>query len=227
MDDITEKLVIEITNKKDIKIIHTSITDGIPVVSKKEVLPNALLELLSCSRENRQYLRLGNMPNNFYDGCIGENNSFKAVLFLQGGPQYSYYYGTSYLLPYPNMIFFIESTTKITQCKVFCTIESCLQLSNKSKLYQYPFSNVYKNGDICWGDISLPNIGKIKDFQIIPQLFINAEMNEHLYIKGECNKTDLPLRELLMTLEHKESFPEEFLNETSFSYGEFADNFLK
>lgn len=212
---MSKKICIEISAEEikiiqQIKINEENSTEENYALKSKKISPNTLLELLSLAKEDKEFSRIGPFPSTIVDGCIGiDENSFKCVLFVKSEVFYTYYEKTEFKVPFPNMLFFFESHNhKIETTQVLCTKDS--ELNDHTELFLYPFGNVSVHGNtVCWGSNVLPCINTLKDFQTVPQLFINSIMNSDHYT--DANLTQLPLREFLMSLEEKEQFPVETL----------------
>lgn len=93
-----------------------------------------------------------------------------------------------------------------------------------TKLYCYPFSNVYEySHKICWGSNKLPTFDEVSYTQNIPDMFLSMPNSNHGYGK---NLSGLEYRPLLEALEEKE-FNEDWLLETNQTYEEWINMIIK
>lgn len=85
-----------------------------------------------------------------------------------------------------------------------------------TKLYRYPFSNVYSNTfQACWPDKNNIRVKEIYQLSGLPYSFISTPSNDHLY-------DGTNLRELLVSLSGKD-FDESILKETPYTFSDFFD----
>ena len=51
----------------------------------------------------------------------------------------------------------------------------------KTKLFRYPFSNVYASNQACWPELTNIKIKNLYELQNLPDLFFNSPANNHLF----------------------------------------------
>lgn len=95
-------------------------------------------------------------------------------------------------------------------------------------LYVFPFSNVHaNNGSLCYYGNEIVH-ETLSQFERWFHQWIRIPFNNHLYDaytnKAQRTKRNVPLRELLASLDGKEAFPLDELVETKWTYESFIKN---
>ncbi|WP_193774770.1 hypothetical protein [Vallitalea guaymasensis] len=186
----------------DVTIKHT---DGI---IKKKINHYQLSELLNISTSD-DYRTIGHLPDGYVNGQIGKLGDFKCIVSYKGKRLLFNYYDIEYLIPFPSCVFYFKcKNQKLISSKVF-TFKT-KSILKTSKLYTYPFGNVYSNGDICWGGNLLPNLTTLKDIDDVVRLFFCSKTNNDLY---NINNTKLKKSQdkLIKYLVGKKIFPTDIL----------------
>lgn len=97
---------------------------------------------------------------------------------------------------YPTLLFEIRySLNRVTSIRCFAM--DTTMLKPDSRIYFFPFSNVYGDGQVCWQyrDIKIKDLAQVTS---LPFMFLNSPTNDHLYT-GKVN-----LRELYTRLQYEE-----------------------
>lgn len=106
--------------------------------------------------------------------------------------------------PLPRMVI---SCTVSTSGKLFdfklCVTENTVDLSPKTILYHYPFSNV-NNFSLCVGANSFHGYDKLQKLRSLPYRLMTIPNNDDLY-SPEHNRLEMPFRELLTHLQDKDT----------------------
>ena len=120
------------------------------------------------------------------------------------------------------MFYIKEERNRITKSLLYAVVDK--NLTDESKLYHYPYGNVYRDGRICWGSNSLPQISSLADFERVINLFFGAKTNNDLYeppkVKHEEHEYAPSQLELISLMEREDEFPEKFLKTARGKLGE-------
>ena len=122
-------------------------------------------------------------------------------------------------IPYPTclFIFFIQNK-KVYELKLFA-LKHPLQTIGKDKLYWFPFSNVYQDGRICWGNAGVSlKVNKPMEMVGIINQFLGSTFNgdvaqNNVKFTKDCGFSDF--WGLVKALTGKPEFPLELLKETN------------
>lgn len=107
---------------------------------------------------------------------------------------------------HPKLLFeFHVRTNRVYKCRIFAVKDAITKPS--SKLYHYPFSNVFPTFNACWPDLQSIVMDGVHQLSTLPYLFINSPSNDHLF-RGSN------LRELFAALQNKE-FDDDLLEVTN------------
>ena len=76
-------------------------------------------------------------------------------------------------------------------------------------MYHFPLSNVYADGNMCWGSIRIPTVSSLLEIQNIAWMFISAPGNSDLGLSSGLYETlnVASMGELLKFLETQDVFP--------------------
>ena len=148
----------------------------------------------------------------------GNGRSMRAVFFIPADRQVLNYVGSSYIVPFPSLLFYFESDNgHLLNTHVFAVkIKDCSGLGTDTPLYAFPFGNVDScDGRVCWGSTKHPHIQSISDFQGIISSFFGSEVNDDYYQAGKhvIPKEEFKMqRGLLIHLSKLDGgFPDEYL----------------
>lgn len=193
--------------------VNVSIKEGGRTIRKRISMDSFLKCLFSSSKNEKNYQPIGILPNGYVTGAISANGTKECRVTIQLPAQIRpiIFYDTVYTVPFPALVFYFEAgkAGSVTVSKCYAVKEENM-LNETSRLYQYPFGNVYQgNGNICWGNISLPEINKLKDFDQLPEIFFSSSTNDDLWHSGFSGARTQ--REFLNNLKTMQSFPEDWL----------------
>ncbi len=181
-------------------------TDGQQI--RKKVRIDQFIDLIQTATDSCRFRRIGHIPDGLVDFSIGDRaGHFKAVFMVPAGIRMLPYYGEVFTVPFPETVFFLSTQSgRVVESKVFS--------KKGSRLYHYPFGNVYSDGRICWGGTSLPSVQAISDMKKIPALFYGGDTNNDLYQVGtNVIRKDIftHQRGLIHALKDLQEFPTEWL----------------
>lgn len=223
---------IILTIKNDSPNISACIRYSDDSEEEKEITYNRLIEVINYSTLEAEYIRIGDLPVGYVDSSIGtKGNSFNVIVRVPANIRIMSYFGDNYLIPFPETVFFLRAKKGELQagCSVFAIRESERNESN-IQLYNYPFGNVYSEGEICWGNISFPYIENMKAAEKCIALFYEAETNDDLYQVGKNVVKQMEFvhqRGLIEALRDKDKFPDEWLVPAQRTLSGYSKNWLK
>lgn len=97
---------------------------------------------------------------------------------------------------HPKLLFaFLVKHDEIKACQIVAIKD--VTIKPNSRLFRYPFSNVYSDNRACWPELASIKIKNLYELQNLPDLFFNSPANNHLF-QGEN------LREWFFTLQNKD-----------------------
>jgi len=97
---------------------------------------------------------------------------------------------------HPKLWFEFEvMSDRIVSCRVFALKDPVVKPT--SKIYHYPFSNVFQDFRTCWPDLWSLEIQDIYQLSTLPMLFLRSPSNDHLF-RGKN------LRELFASLQNRD-----------------------
>jgi hypothetical protein len=125
------------------------------------------------------------------------------------------YHGTTFEnVGHPKLLFaFYVLRNRIKYVEVMAVKD--LVVKPETKIYHYPFSNVYSNFKACWPDVENMKIERLDQLSTLPYMFIKTNNNDHLY-RG------VNLRELLYNLQNQD-FNDDMLEFTGKTVGGYFE----
>lgn len=138
---------------------------------------------------------LGPLPEGYLEARYISPGNFSVWTALPAKTRTILYYGKAYQIPFPPLLFYFEAIkTNVAKSSLYAYHGRAGQ---GMELYHYPFGNVYHDGKICWGNIKLPNIMKLKEVECLIEAFFMSDTNDDLF-HNVHHKTQ---RELLHSLD--------------------------
>lgn len=160
------------------------------------------------------------LPKNTIEYLERKDGSYTISMFVpKSNVDFNYADETFSQVGYPNLIF-VAKTFKNTISQSFVVAVKDNYITNDTKLYKYPLSNVFSSGGICWGGNKLPSFDELRWLERLPQIFLSSPINEHNY--GGANSSNLQVRPILNELKDK-AFPNDWLVPMKVSYGEWIN----
>lgn len=148
---------------------------------------------------------LGEMPYGYLNAVYQSPGNFKLWIALEEKKRSMLYYGKAEYIPFPGLLLELEVlNSKVVKSNLFSFVGTACE---GIRLYRYPFGNVYTEGNICWGNMTLPLLTALKDADKIVNMFLTSETNDDLFQSTKF-KTQ---RALIEDLKKRESFPKEYL----------------
>lgn len=191
-------------------------------ITKKTIAFSDFVDAINHSvvKNDNDYMMLGAMPKGFYNGGISKEDSFFGILTVLERKYPAKYHEERFLIPYPSLIFsFTVKKTRLVESAVYAATDA--SITDKTKLYHFPYANVYGNGTICWGENSLPQIGCLEELQLLPELFFGSPYNDDLFRNEWISKHDMHgMYSLMKSVSKMEHFPNEWLEPYSMTVGD-------
>ena len=218
---ITEDNMVEVTNK-DLK-------GG----AKKYITFDDLINAITSSVESERDVIKFNTPilphdnNNKVSTILyHELSNNKYVIFLKREKDnVDFDYGDKIYenVGIPRLVFAIKVfNNSVLQTKVVAIKDKIV--TENTAIYCYPFSNVYSDGNVCWGGVQLPAFDNAISLKSMPDIFLSSPSNNHLYGK---NLSSLEYRPLLEELSNRE-FKDEYLSPMGkVTFKSWVDRFSK
>lgn len=177
------------------------------IVTCKKIPMADFLSLLQNSAAMGQVMRIGRLPQGYYDGALSPaENTFKMAVSIPAAVRPVQYFDTVYVVPFPALMFiFCVATGRINVSEVVALDTDVPQ--EDSIVYHYPFGNVYNDGKICWGNIALPSISNPLELPKAISGFFASETNNDLYEIVDGRQQ----RQLLEELSNADTFPKRYL----------------
>lgn len=196
------------------EVVRVQVCDEDGLVAYRVIsFENYVKALKGSSWTKPSYNRVGKLPRGFVDATIASNQLFKVVLELPEMIRPVIHHNKQnteqYMIPYPACMFMMNIEGGYVKGTSIYAIGE-----NEKMLYQFPFPNVHKGGSICWGGVKLPQIGNLKESEIIPEYFFGADNNNDLFSSDfflkNGEETSSP-KSWFSFLGRKELFPAEYL----------------
>lgn len=173
------------------------------IVSYKEISPIDVYYALNESYSSNMLLSSGFLPEHCLHVSIGTSEG-QFILWNPDLRADITYQDVEYLnFPIPRMVFWIRmlSSGKIAECAIGVVADE--KPTPESKMYRYPFSNVYPNGNVCTGNNVLPKCRKLSALASFPRYMLGLPDNDDMFTK-ENNQLHLGHRDLLEHLKDKD-----------------------
>ena len=173
------------------------------VISRKEISPIDLYCAINASLDCEAYLSSGLLPEH----CIHVSMSDKEKRLVIWNPELHAdicYEEKEYQnFPIPRLIFGVRllESGRVAECSLGVVEDG--PLSSETKMFYYPFSNVYENSGVCTGNNVLPTYKKLTLLKNFPRYLLGIPDNDDFY-DPKHNKPGLSHGELLERLHGKD-----------------------
>ena len=123
-------------------------------------------------------------------------------------------------IAYPTCLFYFTiKNSKIIELRLFA-LKYPIQTDNDT-MFCFPFSNVYKDGRICWGSVALPKIAKPMELVSVINLFLASQFNGDLAGGNFSSPKDKDIYDfwsVINYLKGMQEYPVETLVASSFKF---------
>lgn len=199
------------------------------VTKTKRILPNDLMNIFGGSTRRDKYVDTGFLPENCVSVKIYDK---KKDVVLWNPALYAdvTYFKTRFeRFPLPRMVFAFWIDPNGVTSSYRLAVVADEKPTPKTKLYEYPFSNVYKSGGICVGaSNSFPVHKQLRTLAALPNYILSLPNNDHLFSAAN-NRLRLGYRDLLEHLRDKDAayYYEKVLVPRKYTLQDFIDNTIK
>lgn len=192
--------------------MKVSVTDEHGMLTEKTLAMDDYISLLTGStfQKMSKMLRIGTLPEHYYDGSLSANDDgFRVILHYPACKRAISFGGKHWFVPFPNLIFFFQVKNGAVTQK-YCFAVPTADITSETPLFRYPFGNVGSDGGICFGNISL-KIGSIQHIEEACNAFFESVTNNDYYTEIAGMKQE----KLLKKLSKLDVYPNEWLLGTS------------
>lgn len=196
------------------------------VTRVKQIAPDDLIQIFATSTHEANYIETGFLPENCLSVRI-RNEKKEVVIWHPSLFADITYYKTLYEhFPLPRMVFAFEIGRQGKTSSHRLAVIADEKPTPETKVYEYPFSNVYSHTGICIGAAnSMPRHKNLRTLAALPNFILGLPNSDHLFTPAH-NKLKLGYRELLDHLTDKppEYYYEKVLVPRKATLQDFIDN---
>ncbi len=197
------------------------IFDCIFETTKGEVITKSLsyddykLVVLESGKEKTAYVPVRKLPEGYISGALStDEKTWKGLFFVPGAKRQfvSDNFNMIAQIPYPSLVFAVSYSEGRPWMKEVYAVKakSIDEIGEDTKLYRYPYGNVSREGSICMGNISVPDL-KITEIGQFISAFFEGVDEGHYYTPGVMVKPKYSLGTLVSKAVQKDVFPENWL----------------
>lgn len=182
-------------------------------VIEKRLSVNAFLSLLDGNlRAEEKFVKIPKLASNVYVAKIScsDISSFDCLSIYKAGKRAFSIAGELLRIPFPTLLMYTRIRKGVRTAVSIFALDTD-EPNDDSKIYEYPFANVYADGKVCMGNIVSDQVVSIKDIDNIFEDFICGITNDHLYHMQ--NKLGLTQLELVKYIKKMDVFPVKLLLE--------------
>lgn len=195
-------------------VFQCTFTDDTGMQIEKTVSFEDYLKMLGeATKVTEPMTRIGALPEHYYDGALS-NNNVKVVLFYPAARRTVLFGSKHWSVPFPNLIFLISTKDK-KRTGGYCFAIGTDKPNQDTALFCYPFGNVSSSGSICFGNIESKEVNLSNIENVVDDFFCGVTNNDYYGDGGELVVPVYKQEELLDKLTKMDTFPSEWLKETS------------
>lgn len=198
--DFSHDTILRISPNRNTLIVETQKPDG--AVAYKEISPIDFYFIINQSYLTTDYLMSGFLPEN----CLHVSMNSSEKFFVLWNPELraDVMYGEKEYpdFPIPRLVFGVRmlATGRIADCSIGVVADE--RPTPETKMYRYPFSNVYPDGAVCSGNNVLPKYKKQTALRNFPRYLLGLPDNDDMY-DAKNNQLGLEHAELMEHLKDK------------------------
>ena len=199
--DNTRDIILRISPTRNTLMVEERKLGG--AVAYKEISPLDLYFVINNSYTSRDFLNSGFLPEN----CLHVSMNSVERHFILWNPELRAgitYQDTTYPdFPLPRLVFGVRMLEdgKVAECSIGVAADETP--TPETRMFRYPFSNVYTNGKVCSGNNILPRYRKLQALKHFPRYLLGLPDNDDMY-SSENNKLGLGHLELLEHLKGRD-----------------------
>ncbi len=190
-----------------------SLKDG-DKVTEKRMEPTVFAEVLlgSIKKETKMIdgpMSLPECIKKYRLGSNGDDGTFESIMVFPAQKRGFSFGEKIFYLPFPALVMkvtYVEGVKKSDMVFALDTDEPNID----SRLYNYPFGNVYKDGHICFGNIKL-KVSRLEESPRVFEDFIGSVTTHDLQSDVRRSNNNMSMGQLVQMLEKEEVFPKKEL----------------
>ena len=161
-------------------------------------------------REEEKFVSYPKLSANVYAAKIScsDKSSFDCLCIYKAEKRAFAIAGEFFRIPFPTLLMHTK-IRKGSRNEMHIYALDTDEPTEQSLVYEYPFANVFKDGNVCMGNIVSKKVSSIKDVDRIFDDFVCGITNDHLYHMQ--NKMGLTQLELVKYIEKMDTYPKELL----------------
>jgi len=199
------------------------------IVSVKLISSGDLIDVFRASAEAKQFFDTGFLPENCMSVKIYDHKKEVALWYPALYADITYQKTLYEHFPLPRLVFSFGYTPEGKTISYRLAVIADKKPTPNTKLYEYPFSNVYTHTGICIGAANIiPKYKNINKLAALPNYILSLPNNDHMF-NPKYNKLRLGYRELLEHLRDKppEYYYEKVLVLRDYTLQDFIDDKIK
>lgn len=220
--DYTRDTILRVSPTRNAFIVEEQKPGGL--VSYKEIDPMELYFAINSSYTSRELL----LDSGFLPGhCLHVSMNSAERNFVIWNPELRAdltYYDKEYLdFPIPRLVFGVRilENGRMAECSIGVVADETP--TPETRMFHYPFSNVYDSGKVCTGNNVLPRYKKLTALKHFPRYLLGLPDNDDFYDR-EKNRLKLGHGDLMEHLKDKE--PAYYYSDILVPNGKNLDDFI-
>ena len=219
--DLSRDILVRVSPSRSAFIVEEQKPGGI--VTYKEIDPVDFYFAFNNGYSSREYVDSGFLPEH----CLHIAMNAAERRFVIWNPELRadmMYYDIEYPdFPIPRLVFAVRmlGNGRIVECSMGVVADEAP--TPETKMYHYPFSNVYSDGKVCTGNNVLPRYKRITALRYFPRYLLGLPDNDDYYDR-EHNRAKLRHGDLMEHLKDKE--PAYYYSDILVSNGKTLADFI-
>lgn len=199
--DFSRDTILRVSPSRGAFIVEEHKPGG--VVSYKEIEPMDVYFAINGSYDSKELLTSGFLPEH----CLSVAMSGMERHLVIWNPELRadmFYRDKEYLdFPLPRLVFGVRllAGNRMAECSIGVVADE--PPTPETKMYRYPFSNVYGNGKVCTGNNVLPCYKRLSSLKHFPRYLLGIPDNDDFFT-AENNRLQMEHGELMEHLKDKD-----------------------
>ena len=199
------------------------------VVSVKQITPDDLIEIFAKSAQETKSVETGFLPENCLSVKIRDTKKEVSLWYPALYADITYQTTLYENFPLPRLVFAfgIDAVGRTSTHRLAVIADE--KPTPETKIYEYPFSNVYTHTGICIGvSNTMPVHKSLRTLAALPNFILGLPNNDHNFTETN-NKLNLGYRELMEHLRDKppEYYYEKVLVPRDYTLQDFIDDKIR
>ena len=219
--DFSRDTILRVSPSRGAFIVEEHKPGG--VVSYKEIEPMDVYFAINGSYDSKELLTSGFLPEH----CLSVAMSGMERHLVIWNPELRadmFYRDKEYLdFPLPRLVFGVRllAGNRMAECSIGVVADE--PPTPETKMYRYPFSNVYGNGKVCTGNNVLPCYKRLSSLKHFPRYLLGIPDNDDFFT-AENNRLQMEHGELMEHLKDKD--PSYYYTDVLVESGMALNNFI-